>query len=95
MKTKNDVMYFMNTLFFVGLLEEDEYNIFDCVTKVLINQFQDLDSKKLKNMLGGLGDLYISFRTQESGHTDDKVQLLREHTFKLIKEKMIHDELNN
>ena len=58
-------------------------------------EFRDLDSKKLVNMLGILDDLYISFRTQEFSHIVDKVNFLREDIFKLIKEKMIDDALNN
>ena len=46
---------------------------------------------KLVNMLGILDDLYVSFRTQEFSHIVEKVNLLREDIFQLIKEKMIHD----
>ena len=45
-------------------------------------------------MLGILNDFYISFRTQEFSHIVDKVILLREDIFQLVKEKMIHDAYN-
>ena len=40
-----------------------------------MDEFQDLDSKKLGNMLGILEDLTISFRTQEFSTIVDKVKL--------------------
>ena len=88
-------MYFSNKLFFVGYLEEDDYKKFDCVRNVLVDKFQDLDSKKIVNMLGILDDLYISFRIQDFSNIVDKVKLLREDFFQIIKEKKIHDEMNN
>ena len=95
MKSVNDIMYFINDLFFVGYLEEDEYKKFDCVRNLLVDEFEDLDSKKLVNILGILDDLYISFRTQEFSHIVDKVKLLREDIFQLKNEKMIHDAMKN
>ena len=67
-------MYFINDLFFVGYLEEDDYRKFDSVRNVIVEEFLDLDSKKLLNMLGILDDLYISFRTREFSHIIDKVK---------------------
>ena len=81
-------MYFINDLFFVGYLEEDDYKKFDCVRSILVDEFQDLDSKKSVNMLGILDNLYISFRTQEFSHIVDEVKLLREDFFQFLK-KMI------
>ena len=95
MKTVNDIMYFRKDLFFVGYLEEDDFKQFDCVRKKLVDEIQDLDSKNIVNNLSILDDLYISFRTQEFSHIVDKVKLLREDIFQLIKEKTIHDVLNN
>ena len=62
MKTVKDKMFFINDLFFLGYLEEDDCKKFDCVRSILVDEFQDLDSKKLMNMLGIFDDLYISFR---------------------------------
>ena len=95
MKTVNDIMDFINDLFFVGFLEEDDFKKFDCVRNLLVDEFQEADSKKLVNMLGILDDLYILFRTQEIGHIADKVKLLREDIIHEIKEKMIHGVIKN
>ena len=73
MKTINDSLYFLNDLFFIGYLEEDDYRKFDCVRNILVYEFHDLDSKNLAKMLGILDVLYVSFRTQEFGHIVDKL----------------------
>ena len=68
-------------------MDEDESKNFDCVRKILVDEFRDLDSKPLVDMLDILDDLIISFRTQDFSLIIDKVELLREDIFKLIKEK--------
>ena len=57
--------------------------------------FQDVDSKKVVNILDILDDLYISFRTQELSHIIDEVKLLREDIFQLVEEKLIHDQVKS
>ena len=51
MKTVNDIMCFINDLFFIGYLKEDDFRKFECVRNILVDEFRDLDSKKL-NRLG-------------------------------------------
>ena len=87
MKTVKDIIYFIDELFFLGYFEEDDYKKFDCVRNLLVDEFQDRDSKKLVNILGILDDLYISFRAQEFRHIVGKVKLLRDDIFQRIKEK--------
>ena len=91
METVIDIMYFINDLYFVGILGDD-YKKFDCVRKILVSEFKDHDSEKLTNMLGFLDDLYISFRRWEFSHIVDKVRLLREDIFQLVKEKILITE---
>ena len=74
-------------MYFVGYL--DDYKKIDCVRNILVDEFQDFDSKKLINMLGFRDDLYISFRIQDFSHIVDKVILLLEDIFQLIKDKMM------
>ena len=65
MKTKNDVLHFLNKLDFDGYLESVDYEKFSCIKKVLTDEFQDVNSEKLKNLLSVLVDLYILFITQD------------------------------
>ena len=94
MKVVNDKMYFKNKLFFVAYIEEDDYKKFDCLTNIVVDEPQDLDSKKLVKILRIL-DLFTSFRTQDFSHIVDEVNLLREDIFQLIKEKMEGKKLWN
>ena len=84
MKTVNDIMYFINDLYFKGYLGEDDYKKFDCVRKMLLSEFKGVDSEILTNMLGILEDLYISFKRQELSSIPDNVKLLREDNFELV-----------
>ena len=89
MKTVNDIMYFINDLYFVGHSGEDDYKKFDCVRNILGSEFKGLESKILTNVLGILDDLYISFERQELIHIADNVILLREDIFQIVIEKIL------
>ena len=52
-----------------------------------MDEFQDLDSDILTNMLRILDGFYISFRTLKFSHIEDKVKELREDIFQLTREK--------
>ena len=61
MKTTIKVLYFLNKLNFAGHLENVEYEKLDCVRAVLTDEFQDVNSEKLINLLGVLDDLHFLF----------------------------------
>ena len=63
METINDVLHFLNKLDFVGYLESEDYEKFTCNKKVLTDEFQDVNSEKLINMMNIVDDLYILFIT--------------------------------
>ena len=84
MKTVNDIMFFINDLYFKGYLGEDDYKNFHCVRKILLSEFKGVNSEILTNMLGILDELYISFKRQEISSIPDNVELLREDIFELV-----------
>ena len=92
MKTVNGIMYFINGLCFLGYLGEVEYKKIDCVRNILVNEFANLDSKKLSNVSGVIDDLYISFRRRELGHIVDKVDLLHENILQLVSDEVMMNE---
>ena len=85
------MLHFLNQLDFVGCLESDDYEKLNCIKKVLYCEFQDVNSKKLKIMLGFVDDLYILFITQEFHDLQILTKILRGDIFLLVKEK-IEDE---
>ena len=65
MKTINEVLHFLNKLDLVAKLERDEFKNFNCIKKVLANDFRDLHTEKLINMLNAVDDVHILFVTQD------------------------------
>ena len=92
MKTVNDIMYFINELYFVGILREDDYKNFDYVRNILVSEYKDLSSEILTEAMGILDDLYISFKRREFTHIPDNFNLLREDIFQIINEKILVKE---
>ena len=80
-------MYFLNDLYFVRHLGEDDYKKFDCVRKILVSELKCLDSEKLPRVLSILDDFYISFKRQDFDRIADNVKLLREDIFQLVKDE--------
>ena len=59
MKTINGVLLFLRKLDLVANLERAEFKNFNCIKKVLANDFRDLNTEKLINMLIVVDDIYI------------------------------------
>ena len=66
MKTINEVLHFSNKLNLVADLKRDEYINFTCIKKVLANDFRDLYTENLINILCVVDDIHILFITQIS-----------------------------
>ena len=65
MATINDVLSFLNKVDLVGDLDDNDYIDLKEVKKVLVNEFLDVDSDKLENMMGVVDGLQISFIIQD------------------------------
>ena len=92
MKTVNDKMFFINELHFVGILREDDCKNFNCVRKILKNEFKDLSSERLAEAMCVLDDLYISLKRQDFTRIPGNVKLPREDIFQKINEKLLVSE---
>ena len=58
------------------------------VRNILVDEFQDVISVKLINIMGIIDDLHIFFMIGESNQIFVTTETLRKNIFKLIKEKM-------
>ena len=76
MKTVIGIMFFINDLFFVGYLEEDDYKTSNRVRSVLEDEFRDLDSNKLVSVLCILDDIRNSFIDRKIDDVSIQVELL-------------------
>ena len=52
---------------------------------MLTSEVQDLDSENIRNMLGVIDDLYILFLSQDFQDVQILTNVLREHSFSLVK----------
>ena len=91
METINDVLHFLNYLDSVVDLENHEYSNFDCVKKVLKDNFQDVDLGQLIHMLGVVDDLHILFLNQDFNKYNPLIESLRERIFTLYEKKTIDE----
>ena len=87
MKTIKEVLHFLNKLDLVLYLERVEFKNFNCIKKVLANDFQDLNSEKLKNLLNVVDDIYISFITPDFQNVRVLTNVLRDDIFLQFNEK--------
>ena len=88
MKNINEVLHFLNKLDLVADLERDEFKNFNCVKKVLANDFRDLNTEKIINMLIVVDDIYILFITHDFQNVRASTNVLRDDTFLLFNEKI-------
>ena len=65
MKTINELLRFSNKLDFVGHLESDDYEKFNCIKKVIIDGFHYINSENFINLLSVVDDLHILCITQD------------------------------
>ena len=87
MQTINDILHFLSKLDFAGYLENDDYEKFNCIKKVLTDEVQDANAEKLLNMLCVINDLCILFLTQDFHDVQILTNILRGDIFLLVKEK--------
>ena len=93
MKTINEVLHFLNKLDFVGYLRSAKYEKFNCIKKVLLDEFQDVNAEKLINMLGVVDELYILFITQVFHDVQILTYKLRCDIFLPVKKKLKMNKL--
>ena len=88
MKTINEVLHFSNKLDLVYNLERKELKNFICVKKVLTNNFRNLHTEKIINMLNVVDDIYVLFITQDFQNVRALTNVLRDDIFLLFNEKI-------
>ena len=88
MKTKNEVLHFLSKLDLVADLERYEFKKFYCIKKVVANDFRDLHTEKLINMLNIADDIYILIVTQDFQNVRVLTDVLRDDVFLLFNQKI-------
>ena len=81
-------MHFLNKLDLVEDLEKDEFKNFKGFKKVLANEFRNLYTEKIINMLNVVDDIYILFVTHEFQIVRILTNVFRDDIFLLFNEKI-------
>ena len=89
MKTINDVLSKMNELYFKVLLTKEEYNCFEIIRKMKIDEFldDDLNNKDLCELLDLVDQMHIKFLTERIPSIENIINEFKQLIFKLIDQK--------
>ena len=88
MTTINDMLRFLKTLDFANHLGIDDHEKITCMKKVLTDEFQDVNSEKLINLMIIVDDFYVFFITQNFPDVQVFLSILCAGIILLLKEKI-------
>ena len=92
METINDVKSFLNQMEVFEILTGIEYNTFNIIRKILIDEFEIVDVDKLVKVLKNLDDLYIDYLKMNVYFDKTLVKSPRDKIFDIYEQKMDTDK---
>ena len=84
METINDVLYYLNQLDFTDKVNNDDFENFRCVKRILVREFEDYNLDKLIQVLCLVDRLMVLTTTGTLDDVLDSTHTLRENIFCLI-----------
>ena len=94
METINDVLNFLNQIEIYNILSGVELNTFIIIRKILVNEFENIVSDKLVEMLKTLDDLYIECVRMNVCFDKSLITILRNKIFQMYNHKMFQKTNN-
>ena len=88
MGTINDVLNFLNQLEIFKIISGLDYNTFNIIRKILIDEFCYIDDDKLIKILKNLDDIYIDYIKKNINFDETLVKPLRDNIFEIYEKKM-------
>ena len=88
METINDVLNFLNQIEIFRIISGLEYNTFNIIRKILIDEFNNIDDDKLIGILKNLDDIYINYIKMNINFDKTLVESLRDNIFESYEMKM-------
>ena len=85
METINDVLDFPNQIVIFKIISGLEYNTFNIIRKILIDEFNNIDDDKLIGILKNLDDIYIDYLKMNVNFDKTLIKPLRENIFETYK----------
>ena len=90
METINDVLNFLNQIEKFRIIYGLDYNTFNIIREILIDEFINIDDDQLFKILRNLDDIYIYINYIKMNINFDKtlVESLRDNIFEIYEQKM-------
>ena len=88
MGTINDVLNFLNQIELFIVISGLDYNTFNIIRKIHIDEFNNIDDDKLIGILRNLDDIYINYIKMNVNFDKTLVKLLRDNIFEIYEQKM-------
>ena len=88
MEMINDVMNFLNQMEIYNILRGKELSNFNIIRKILMDEFEIINSDKLFEMLKTLHDLYIEYLRMKVYFEKSLITTLINETFDMYDQKM-------
>ena len=88
METINDVLNFLNQLEIFKIISGLDYNTFNIIRKILIDEFNNIDDAKLIKILRNLDDIYINYIKMNVNFDKTLVESLRDNIFEIYEMKL-------
>ena len=88
METINDVLDFLNQIEIFRIISGLDYNTFNIIRKVPIDEFNNIDDDKLIGILKNLDDIYINYIKMNVNFDKTLIKPLRDNIFEMYEQKM-------
>ena len=88
METINDVLNFLNQIELFRIISGLDYNTFNIIRKILIDEFNNIDDDKLIEILKNLDDIYINYIKMKVNFDKTLIKPLRDNIFEIYEQKM-------
>ena len=88
METINDVLDFLNQIEIFRIISGLDYNTFNIIRKIPIDEFNNIDDDKLIGILKNLDDIYINYIKMNVNFDKTLIKPLRDNIFEMYEQKM-------
>ena len=88
METINDVLDFNNQIKIFKVKSGLDYNTFNIIRKILIDEFNNINDDKLIEILKNLDDIYINYMKMNINFDKTLIKPLRDNIFQKYEQKM-------
>ena len=88
METINDVLNFLNQIELFRIISGLDYNTFNIIRKILIDEFNNIDADKLIEIFINLDDIFINYLKMDVNFDKTLIEPLRDNIFEIYEQKM-------